>query len=111
MGQSGSTALVISKVRKSASLLPNLTIGNDSLDFYELFELERFAEMDEKGLSKMRKAFLRLAKKWHPDKNDPSMKEKCNQMMNRIVCAKQTLEEPGSKTMYDVRLLIPFMAF
>lgn len=67
--------------------------------------------MDEKGLSKMRKAFLRLAKKWHPDKNDPGMKEKCNQMMNQIVCAKHTLEEPGLKTMYDIKLLIPFMPF
>lgn len=68
-------------------------------DFYEVLCVSRSASTEE-----IKKAYKKLAVKWHPDKN-PENQEKANEMFKSIAEAYETLSDPKLKEQYDQELL------
>lgn len=52
-------------------------------------------------IKEIKKAYKRLARTWHPDKNDESMKAKCTEKMAEISEAYEILKDPKRKKDYD----------
>ncbi len=64
--------------------------------YYEVLNVKKDASEDE-----IKKAYKKLAMKWHPDKN-PDKKEEADKRFKEISEAYQTLGDPGKRRMYDV---------
>mmetsp|Transcript_3756 Transcript_3756/g.2795 ORF Transcript_3756/g.2795 Transcript_3756/m.2795 type:complete len:324 (-) Transcript_3756:116-1087(-) len=64
-------------------------------DFYEVLGVSRDASLDE-----IKKAYKKLAIKWHPDKN-PDNPEEATEMFKTIGEAYETLSDPVKKRDYD----------
>uniref|UniRef100_F1KYC5 DnaJ homolog subfamily C member 21 n=2 Tax=Ascaris suum TaxID=6253 RepID=F1KYC5_ASCSU len=62
---------------------------------YEVLEVERTADEEE-----IKKAYRRLALKWHPDKN-PDRIEECNRYFAVIQQAYDVLSDPQERAWYD----------
>ena len=64
-------------------------------DFYEVLEVSKTATDEE-----IKKAYRRLAKKWHPDAN-PDNKKEAEEKFKEISEAYETLSNPQKRKMYD----------
>lgn len=64
-------------------------------DYYQILEISRNASQDE-----VKKAYRRLAMKWHPDKNKGN-EEEANKRFTEISEAYQVLSDPEKKQIYD----------
>jgi DnaJ-class molecular chaperone len=65
-------------------------------NYYDILNIKRDASEDD-----IKKAYKKLAMKWHPDKN-PDKKEEAEKMFKEISEAYQTLGDPAKRRMYDV---------
>ena len=70
-------------------------------DFYEILGVKKDATKDE-----IRKAYKKLALKWHPDKN-PENKKEAEEKFKEIAEAYSVLSDPDKKKEYDNRDSIP----
>src|SRR3990172_6039604 len=66
----------------------------EELSYYEILEIEKDADLDA-----IRKAYKKMALKWHPDKN-PSQEAEEN--FKKITEAYSVLGDPEKKKVYDV---------
>lgn len=73
-------------------------------DFYDLFGLDRFAEMTDDTVSSLHTAFRRLCRDHHPDRRPPEEKEQAEAMIVKLALAKETLLTPDHKRRYDDEL-------
>lgn len=64
-------------------------------DLYKILEVSRTATQDE-----IKKAYRRLAMKWHPDRN-PDRKEEATAKFKEIAHAYQILSDPEKRKIYD----------
>ena len=65
------------------------------VDYYKVLGLSQSATPAE-----IKKAYRRLALKWHPDKN-PKNKEEANEMFKRISEAYEVLSDESKRKLYD----------
>ena len=70
-------------------------------DFYEILGVKKDATKDE-----IKKAYRKLALKWHPDKN-PENKKEAEEKFKEIAEAYSVLSDPDKKKEYDNRDSIP----
>uniref|UniRef100_A0A1I7YWR3 DnaJ homolog subfamily C member 21 n=1 Tax=Steinernema glaseri TaxID=37863 RepID=A0A1I7YWR3_9BILA len=69
--------------------------GNAMRCHYEVLEIERDANDDQ-----IKKAYRKLALKWHPDKN-PDRVEECTQYFALLQQAHEVLSDPHERAFYD----------
>jgi len=67
------------------------------VDCYEVLRVSRDASEQE-----IKKAFRKLARKYHPDKVDEKDKEKAQKKFSKIGTCYQTLSDPEKRKQYDV---------
>lgn len=65
------------------------------VDYYNILKVDRNANDDD-----LKKAYRRLAMKWHPDKN-PNNKKEAETKFKQISEAYEVLSDPQKKTIYD----------
>jgi DnaJ-class molecular chaperone len=65
-------------------------------DFYEVLEISKSASADE-----IKKAYKKLAIKWHPDKN-PGKEKEATEKFKEIAEAYATLSDPQKRKNYDL---------
>mmetsp|Transcript_26194 Transcript_26194/g.36090 ORF Transcript_26194/g.36090 Transcript_26194/m.36090 type:complete len:299 (+) Transcript_26194:141-1037(+) len=65
-------------------------------DFYDVLGVGRNAQEDE-----IRKAYRKLAIKWHPDKN-PNNQAEATEMFKLVAEAYEVLSDPGKRRQYDL---------
>ncbi|KAL1219367.1 DnaJ protein ERDJ3B [Cardamine amara subsp. amara] len=65
------------------------------VDYYKLLEVDRSASDDD-----LKKAYRKLAMKWHPDKN-PNNKKDAEAKFKQISEAYEVLSDPQKKAVYD----------
>eukprot|EP01037_Dinobryon_pediforme_P022670 gene22670-23897_t len=65
-------------------------------DFYDVLGVKREASLEE-----IKKAYRKLAVKWHPDKN-PDNQEEATEMFKAIGEAYETLSDPAKRREYDL---------
>ncbi|HEY40562.1 MAG TPA: J domain-containing protein [Dehalococcoidia bacterium] len=70
----------------------------DNRDYYQIFGVTRDASKEE-----IKKAYLNLAKQYHPDRN-PGKEEWANSKLKRINAAYETLSNIKSRADYDAWL-------
>ena len=66
-----------------------------SKDYYKVLGIQRSASSDE-----IKKAYRKLALKWHPDKN-PDNPEEAQSKFQEINAAFEILSDPEKKKTYD----------
>ena len=66
-----------------------------SKDYYKILGIQKSASPDE-----IKKAYRKLALKWHPDKN-PDNQEEAQSKFQEINAAFEILSDPEKKKMYD----------
>ncbi len=71
-------------------------MSNKKKDYYEILEINKDANEDD-----IKKAYKKLAFKWHPDKN-PNNKEEAERRFKEISEAYQVLSDNTKKNMYDL---------
>ncbi|KAJ8753861.1 hypothetical protein K2173_000115 [Erythroxylum novogranatense] len=64
-------------------------------DYYKILQVDRSAKDDD-----LKKAYRKLAMKWHPDKN-PSNKKEAEAKFKQISEAYDVLSDPQKRTIYD----------
>ena len=67
------------------------------MNYYDVLSIDKNASLDE-----IKKAYRKLAIKWHPDKN-PNNKEESEEKFKLISEAYSVLSDPEKKTEYDLR--------
>jgi len=65
-------------------------------DFYKILEVSRDASDNE-----LKKAYRKLAMKWHPDKNPGSKQEQAEKKFKEVSEAYEVLTDPKKKEIYD----------
>ena len=67
-------------------------------DYYRILNVDKNATYEE-----LKKAYKKLAMKWHPDKNcqDPGQKERAEAIFKQISEAYEVLSDPTKRQMYD----------
>ena len=70
-------------------------MSSNKKDYYEVLSVSKNATDDE-----IRKAYKKLAIKWHPDKN-PDNKEQAEEKFKEISEAYSVLSDPKKKREYD----------
>lgn len=68
---------------------------SDEEDYYDVLGIQRSANEKE-----IKKAYRKLAMRWHPDKN-PSSKEEAEVMFKKIAQAYEVLSDKKARKMYD----------
>jgi len=71
--------------------------SEDVVNFYEVLELDYRADQTD-----IKRAYRKLAKKWHPDKNPDC--DDCKQRMAKITTAYSTLSDVEKRAVYDATL-------
>ena len=79
--------------------------SQDKKDYYEVLGVSKDATKDE-----IRKAYKKLALKWHPDKN-PENKKEAEEKFKEIAEAYSVLSDPDKKKEYDNRGTSAFETF
>ena len=74
-------------------------VGFVMINFYSVLGVAKNAAGGD-----IRKAYLRLCRRWHPDKNHPGKFEKCNAKMGKINRAFHTLSDANLKENYDMEM-------
>jgi len=77
------------------TLVVTLLCGTDTKDYYELLGVTRDTPDAE-----IKRAYKKLALKWHPDKN-PDQKEQAQKMFIAIQQAYEVLSDPEKRRRYD----------
>lgn len=67
----------------------------EELDYYSLLEVERKADSDA-----IKKAYRKLALRWHPDKN-PDNKDEAERRFKLVSEAYEVLSDPNKRQIYD----------
>ena len=67
------------------------------MNYYDILSIDKTASLDE-----IKKAYKKLAIKWHPDKN-PNNKEESEEKFKLISEAYSVLSDPEKKAEYDLR--------
>ncbi len=103
MGQSNSSATTVT-VLKPSSTSPSLSAEGD--DIYALFGLERYCEMTETNIKKLKAVKIKLLLKYHPDKNvlKSEQKEFFEKMTHKINLGYEILTSPELKRRHDLEL-------
>jgi DnaJ-class molecular chaperone len=70
-------------------------MSDEKRNYYEILGLEQSADESE-----IKKAYRKMAVKWHPDKN-PDNKEEAEKQFKKIGEAYEVLSDPEKKQMYD----------
>jgi hypothetical protein len=76
-------------------------------DYFELFELERYADMDDNAVEGARQKRKLLLLRWAPDKNmmhDEPFRKKCGVLIDRVNTAWDTLSNPENRRRYEEEL-------
>jgi len=89
---------------RSAYLRELVSRYADAENFYEIFGLQRYAEITAKETRKISLRFHALMLQWHPDKNPPARKAECEIMTVKIQYARKILLDPDLKRRYDREL-------
>ncbi len=71
-------------------------MSKEKRDYYEILEVKKDASEDD-----IKKAYKKLAMKWHPDKN-PNNKEEAETRFKEISEAYQVLSDSSKRSMYDL---------
>ena len=74
-------------------------VGFVMINFYSVLGVAKNAAGGD-----IRKAYLQLCRRWHPDKNHPGKFEKCNAKMEKINRAFHTLSDANLKENYDMEM-------
>ena len=85
---------------RSAYLRELVSRYADAENFYEIFGLQRYAEITAKETRKISLRFHALMLQWHPDKNPPARKAECEIMTVKIQYARKILLDPDLKRRY-----------
>ncbi|CAM9865272.1 unnamed protein product, partial [Heterosigma akashiwo] len=64
-------------------------------DYYQVLGLAKGADENE-----VKRAYRKMAVKWHPDKN-PDNKEEAEQQFKKVSEAYEVLSDPEKRRMYD----------
>lgn len=110
----GNASSAISQVKSSEQLVTapgqsrsaylRKLVYADAENFYEIFGLQRYAEITAKETRKISLRFHALMLQWHPDKNPPARKAECEIMTVKIQYARKILLDPDLKRRYDREL-------
>jgi len=68
----------------------------DPTDYYDILGVSKSS-----SASDIKRAYLRLARRWHPDKNDASRKSECEKKFKAITEAYDTLRDGAKRAHYD----------
>jgi len=66
------------------------------LDYYKVLGIERSASADE-----LKKAYRKLAMKWHPDRHQGDGKEQAEKQFKKVSEAYEVLNDPETRAKYD----------
>lgn len=75
--------------------------NENPIDFYKVLSLNHD---DKVGIEDIKRAYRNMARQYHPDVCDPSMKEEMTKMFVRVHKAYKTLSDPTLRSKYDYEL-------
>jgi hypothetical protein len=89
-------SLILIKMLKFWTLVAFIMLVNSKPEYYSRLGLHRGA-----GINDVKKAFKKLAAKFHPDRAPPEQKEEFNRKFSEISDAYTLLSDPEMKNIYD----------
>ncbi|KAF0913202.1 hypothetical protein E2562_020365 [Oryza meyeriana var. granulata] len=89
-------------VRAAATVAGGGAWSASRRDYYKVLSLERSEEV---GAEEIRRAYRRLALRYHPDTCPPSLRAESTQLFLELRRAYETLSDPALRVRYDAELL------